>query len=745
MRDFAFLCAPLILVVFLSPATVAAPTAGVLSGRALDRTTERPVADVALRLDGIAIAMRTGADGKFSFSAVPPGVYTLSAHRLGYRAVTIAGVRVAPGTHTDLVLRLEPAPVELPPVYVTADRTMTDLEAHLGGIRVVIDPVQQSHLPGTFADPLRGLRNLPAFSMASDYNGLLYARGGSPDQNLVLLDHTAISYPYRLRLLMGGGISAFPAEILSYVEVMPGGFPARFGDRTSAVIQLHTREPSRERRSLACHVDMLAASSVIEQPLLRGAGSVLIAGRRSVIDLIGSAISKGPYAFPRFEDLFAKMSLTPLPGHKINVTLAGGNEKTTLATVESEEMGLSQDSRSRALMVDWTATANERLLVGASLSHTSDANWVLFVDQQDATRRAHLQYRTAEHSARAWSYVRLRQGLAVEAGCSLTSSHSGLHWQSRWRTPLELPAIIQYEHDSATIAAYLENHIQLTPRLEAGLGTRTDYSTLSGEKVLSARVNVVFHCTQQSRVFAAYGDFYQFPSLLSTISRNEPVIIADVAPWLKAEKATHYIVGGEKEWPNVGVGKITGYYKSYSRLLVPRDRILYRACNCGEGYAAGLELSLDRPASPSFPLTCHVHYAATRSRYRRVGNTTWTPVAWERPHTFVTRVEANVTRGLVAGLGWNYASGRPQLKGGRTSGKFNRFAPYSRLDIKVSYSLCLPIRKQVSLYIEVFNVTNARNVYDITWDFHSPSGAGPGPTTVYMMPRLISLGCGTML
>lgn len=395
-------------------------------------------------------------------------------------------------------------------------------------------------------------------------------------------------------------------------------------------------------------------------------------------------------------------------------------------------------------MVNWASTVSKRLLIGASLSRATDANQLLFVDQAHATYRAHLEYRTAEWGARAWLYLRVNSNLALEAGASLLKSHSVLGWESRWRSPLEFPLIVQCQYEPTIVGGYLENHLQITPCLEAALGLRADYASLSGEQVVSPRLNLVFRCAPKTKVFAAWGDFYQFPSLLSTISRNEPLIIADVTRSLKAEKATHYIVGGERQLAKVLQGKITGYFKSYARLLLPLDHMLYRACNSGEGYASGVELSVDTLPGLSSRLSYHVHYAATRSRYRRVGRSGWIPVAWERPHTFGARVEARVVGDLAGGLGWNYASGRPRLKG-VASDKESRFAPYSRLDMRVSYSIRLPIRKEVTLYVEVINVTNERNVYDTTWDFHSPERSASRPSTIYMMPRMLSLGCGTRM
>jgi len=717
----------------------ASRTAGTLCGQVVDRASLKPVEEVAVHVEGTALTLTTDEQGKFSASGLQPGRYNLCARRIGYKAITVRDVNVVAGSQTDLLLCMEPGPVELPAVSVTAARSGVDMERYDEGLRLIIDPSRQSHQPGAFGDLLRSLRRLPAFGMTGDFDGLLYSRGGSPDQNLVLLDQTSIPYPYRLRLLMGGGVSAFMPELLSYVEIMPGGFPARYGNRTSAVLHLHTREGNYAQRSLSCRIDLLAASTVFDQPLLAGRGSLLLAGRRSMADLIGPALVRGPYVFPHFDDLYAKLALTPGLDHKVGLTVAHSREGARLAALESEEMTLSQDSRSETVALDWSATLNRKLLVGASWCYSADRNWLQFLDAADKAYGAHLRYETSEHSANGWLYLLLGRLSRIEAGATLISSRSTLAWEGTWRTPLLVPSAIHSHLDVTLVGGYIQNHLHLAERLDMMLGMRADYGTLSGEYLFSPRLNVAWRPGAGLKTFAAYGHFYQYPTFLSTIARNEPLLITDEAP-LRSEKATHIILGAEREFAGVLVANLTAYFKSYQRMLLPQDYVQFTAANCGEGYSTGVEFSLDTPQQLSSSLAAHAHYAWAQSRYRRVGSQGWTPFKWERPHSFAASVEAKLLPQLRAGIGWSWASGRPHLLNGTWATGNGRLPPYRRLDMRLSYSIRMPVRKEVCLYLDVFNVANERNVYDTTWDFHFPGQAPQGATTIYMMPRMFSVG-----
>ncbi|MGQ9853353.1 MAG: hypothetical protein ACUVTG_08135, partial [Candidatus Oleimicrobiaceae bacterium] len=100
---------------------------------------------------------------------------------------------------------------------------------------------------------------------------------------------------------------------------------------------------------------------------------------------------------------------------------------------------------------------------------------------------------------------------------------------------------------------------------------------------------------------------------------------------------------------------------------------------------------------------------------------------------------------LRAWLAWNYASGRPRFVPGTFVWSGHKLAPYRRVDMRISYSIPLPIPKEMCLYLDVFNVANERNVYDAAWDFHIPERSPQGEGMIYMMPRMFSIGLSTRL
>ena len=84
------------------------------------------------------------------------------------------------------------------------------------------------------ADPLRAVEVLPGVTTVSDFSGSYNVRGGSADQNLILLDEVPIFNPFHL----GNIFSVFNADMVDRVELQSGGYPAEYGGRVSSVLTI---------------------------------------------------------------------------------------------------------------------------------------------------------------------------------------------------------------------------------------------------------------------------------------------------------------------------------------------------------------------------------------------------------------------------------------------------------------------------------------------------------------------------
>ncbi len=138
------------------------------------------------------------------------------------------------------------------------------------------------------ADLLKTLQLLPGVSQGSEATSGLLVRGGSPDQNLILLDGTPVYNPSHLF----GIFSAFNSNALKSVDIYKGGFPARFGSRLSSVVDIVTKDGNMKEIHGEGSVGFVAANFTLEGPLKKDKTSFLISGRRTYADFIVAPLIK---------------------------------------------------------------------------------------------------------------------------------------------------------------------------------------------------------------------------------------------------------------------------------------------------------------------------------------------------------------------------------------------------------------------------------------------------------------------
>ncbi len=180
--------------------------------------------------------------------------------------------------------------VELAPASLSLD-TLTVVGARVERIEAVTQmsvsevPVSQiQSMPALLGevDVLRAIQLLPGVQSGNEGNAGLYVRGGSPDQNLILIDGAPV---YNASHLFGF-LSVFNADAMRNVQLTKGGFPARYGGRLSSVLEMSMKEGNDRRYAGAFSLGVVSAHGLIEGPIVRNRSSFMVAARRSFVDLV---------------------------------------------------------------------------------------------------------------------------------------------------------------------------------------------------------------------------------------------------------------------------------------------------------------------------------------------------------------------------------------------------------------------------------------------------------------------------
>lgn len=251
-----------------------------LTGQVLQADNQAPLPFASIRLSN-GQGTYTDAEGHFQLIIQPPYPDSLRVSYLGFAPQTLA----IPATGA-LQLALAAAPTLLEDVIIT-DGARQTLSVQDGGGEIRIDPSKLHLLSGLGeSDLLRGIQLLPGLSPAHERATGLYVRGGTPAENLVLFDGITVYQPGHFF----GLLSAFNAQAVKDVKLYRSGVGARYGGRTSAVIDITGRPGRVQQPRAGAAVNLMNVQAYTEVPWQEDRGGLLIAARRSFTDVAPSVL-----------------------------------------------------------------------------------------------------------------------------------------------------------------------------------------------------------------------------------------------------------------------------------------------------------------------------------------------------------------------------------------------------------------------------------------------------------------------
>jgi len=136
------------------------------------------------------------------------------------------------------------------------------------------------------SDILKALQLMPGIQSAGEGSSQLVVRGGSPDQNLILLDDVPMYYASHL----GGFISVFNPYSIKNVKLIKGGFPAQYGGRLSSVIDIRMKDGNMTKTAGEVELGILSSKISLEGPIIKNKLSYILSVRKGMIDLYAMAL-----------------------------------------------------------------------------------------------------------------------------------------------------------------------------------------------------------------------------------------------------------------------------------------------------------------------------------------------------------------------------------------------------------------------------------------------------------------------
>ncbi|MBC3784760.1 TonB-dependent receptor [Spirosoma utsteinense] len=261
------------------------------------------------KLIGVSVYVKetgTGAvTNNYGFYAVPvpPGIYSLVISYVGYEKQTRTVELTDKNVRLDLELKEEGK--QLQEVVVSTQREDDNVKnIEMSVNRIDVKTLQRIPALLGEVDVVRSIQLLPGVSTVGEGATGFNVRGGSIDQNLVLLDEAPV---YNSSHLFGF-FSVFNPDAVKDVKLIKGGIPANYGGRIASILDVRLKEGNAKKPEVNGGIGLIFSRLSFESPLFKGRGSFIVAARRSYADILAqpflNADLKGSKFY--FYDLTAK-------------------------------------------------------------------------------------------------------------------------------------------------------------------------------------------------------------------------------------------------------------------------------------------------------------------------------------------------------------------------------------------------------------------------------------------------------
>lgn len=578
-----------------------------------------PGANVVLPATGDGVA--ADADGRYTLRA-EPGTTVVQFSAVGYESA-VREVTLTAAQPKTLDIALTPDVVALEQVEVAASRRqpLRDTRPSI----TAVSPEQVQALPGAAEDVLRSLQTTPGVLAANDFSSQLIVRGGGPDQNLIILDDVEVFNPYRLY----GVVSMFNPATVSNLTLYTGGFPARYGDRLSAALDVQSRDGDRDTTlGGSFNASLANANLVMEGKTGVWDGSWLVTGRRTYYDLVIGLLARELDAvgentrFPNFADLQGRLTLRPADGHRIRIGGITSRDALDVAVEgalddrgsEADRVAAEDLTRNDMAYATYDWTPNPALnvqLTASTYRNAGDLASAGNIVPRDGFDGSEIVAANDTINAASFAYDQsflfrkhsLYQRATLEAPRQLIEVGGGVDWlETTLQFDLDLNEVGRalfesFQQDSPfgvgafpeqfdqgeryyRYHAYAQTRVELlSDRLFVQPGLRYDYYRLIDRSYLSPRLSASLRLTDETTLRAAWGRYVQSPGFEKLLDDPQAFDLSEDVGLqsLAAEASYHYVLGLTRWLNNRYQLRLEGYVKTFNDLIVQDRGVVTRA------------------------------------------------------------------------------------------------------------------------------------------------------------------------
>lgn len=702
-------------------------------------------------LTGVAIVLKgnesvgtvTGLSGEYSFK-VPPGEHTLIASYMGYEKETI-NILVNKDIMQDFSLKS--STVGLQEVVVTgrnADEHVTNVQS--GVEKISIKEINKLPVLLGEKDIIKSIQLLPGVRSTGEGSSGIYVRGGSSDQNSILLDNIPL---YNTSHLMGF-FSTFNSDAIHNATLYKGTMPAQYGERLASVIDIQMKDGDLDTYHFNGGIGLISSKLSIDGPIRKGKSSFVISGRRTYADLLAKAIgakdAKNTSLY--FYDLNMKMNFNLSGRDKLSISGYWGKDVVGMKSLFNNSYGNLSGA------IRWNRNFNGKLFMNTSFiynNYSTEAEENMDIDMKISTNINDYIFRQdffyTQSPKSIWRF-----------GYSTTYHNIG-------------PGKFRYDENSGTDRTlqnryswengmYVSNQLKLSDKIEVLYGLRgsafsvlgkgdfysldqhhhvTDTTFYKSGKIVKTyfniepRVSVNYSLNKTSSLKAAYARTSQNIHLLSNTAMSElSERWTSSSNYIKPQIADQVSFGYFHNFSgNVFEFSVEAYYKNMKNQIDFKDNAqTFRKDDIetellfGKGRAYGIEFLLRKRIGR---LTGWIGYTLSKSERKidGINNNRWYNATQDRTHdiSIVGMYECSPKWSLSAawiyytGNAVTYPSGKYPVDGYEvpyfTERNGYRAPAYHRLDVEATRVLKKTKHFSSELSFGIYNLYGRENPYMI--------------------------------
>lgn len=708
------------LILFFFPVTtlLLSQEKAILSGFVREKSDQEslPYANVVIK--ELKIGASTNIEGYYAIPNIPDGEFTVVVSLLGFQSYTFKiDTRQNKKIIQDIVLSDQA--VQVNEVIISAEKEEEKRNTQVGRIQMQAKDVAALPTIGE-ADVFRALQMMPGVKATSEISSGLNVRGGSTDQNLILLDGTVVYNPSHLF----GFFSTFNNDAVKDIELMKGGFPAEFGGRLSSVLNVTNIDGDQVNTHGKASISLLSTRLTGEGPV--GNGSWFLSGRRTYFDtfIAAAKLDTGKDALPLYYFYDANGKIHQDIGEDDKLSFVGYLGQDDLKyNLGNNEIKLNMRWGNKTGAIKWTHIFSQTLFSNftASLSHYSAGIGATFggvnISQDNSV-----------------------DDFSLKGDIDFFASNDHLIKLGIWYSQYDIGYIqsgdgdpYKFRERPAQISFYAQDDWNINERWVIKSGLRFEYQDASKAANIGPRIAIRYNIDEYSLIKFASGLYYQFLNAVPAGTDNgfSPFDIwVPINEKMKPSKAIDIVLGYETKYFEDYNLSVETYYKKYFDILQFKNEIVQSTNTedlfyVGDGRAYGLEVYLQKRFGQ---ITGSIGYtlAWTHRTFSALNKGEEYHPKYDRRNDITLAGNYQINENWKFSAVFTYATGQAYTYGvARTQyivlgnptdvtipGKLynRRLSPYHRLDLSITKQTIF-LGLHGSWYFQIFNVYNRRNVW----------------------------------